>query len=371
MARRDSKAFSKRPAFVAGIFIADDFVISSAAPAHSGSLLFEQMYEPKKTRAPKQLRSSLEAALTDVKSSLPVDGWIKSFVLAMPGPLLGIGNNVNAQRRVETASFHRKGQNWSGIDISRELDLAIESAGCESVFPSNAALGFLTDAAAYAIGDYCYTRMAAPSVPSSPSEASQRDPFWEDTVFAHLIVDDGVGGAVVYRTNLLPSRLHSEIGHLPLRPHIEDSLDGACDAHAYGGCAESYLSLSSLRRRWGDNVENDLRSWPDSDPRLKLVAYYLAQLCASMVLAVAPSHISLSGRVTENQELIDLTSYGLKRLLRSPRTGRVYPGYRDQIVSGFLRRCSHVDVGIFGCLEYASRRRLNDEPLLFPSRTRK
>lgn len=362
MARRDSKAFAEQSPFVAGVFIADDYVISSVASVHSGDLLFDQIHQPRKVKAPADLNAGIVMGLTSLQAMLPKGGWVKSFALAMPGPLQGTGRVASAHRYVTTSSFHRKGQNWSNIDILGALDEAIALSHCDDIFPSDIPVGFLTDAAAYAIGDYCYARTSIPIAPSSSLEASQRDAFWEGTVFAHLIVDEGVGGAVVYKNTLLPSRLHSEIGHLPLRPHVDDSVDGMCNAHAFMGCAESYLSLPSLRKRWGAQVEDDLRDWTDSDPRLRLIAYYLAQLCASMVLVVAPSHISLSGRVTNNNALIDLTGFGLKRLLRSPMSGISYPGYREQIAPDFLKKCNHNDVGIFGCLEDAWRRKSRNEP---------
>ena len=61
-------------------------------------------------------------------------------------------------------------------------------------------------------------------------------------------------------------------------------------------------STGALAARNGINP-SELASLPDDDPLWDTCAYYIAQLCANLVLMVSPDHISIGGGVLNRSSL--------------------------------------------------------------------
>lgn len=328
--------------YLAGIFLADDFTLV-AVEAHDNAHLPPYRFDgviPPRRQTSGALTVEINSAVEEIAGLLPSGGKIASVAIAMPGPIV-----VGKEKNHVTTSYHRKEERWTEVQIAGEFKKACAKAGVGNRLTKEPKINAYPDAAAYAYGDYYL---------SDPAEG---------TVLAHLMVDEGVGGAVVVNGNLMRTPLHAEIGHLPIRRHELDEFKPECSAHSYSGCAERFLSLPALRRRWGANVEEELRTWDEGDLRLHVLASYVAQLCVSLVLTVAPSRITLSGRVSRNEHLVRLADKYMKRLLEIPDTNLIYPGYEAlNSGAGFVERRRKAHAGIYGCLLLA--RKTLTEPTL-------
>ena len=107
----------------------------------------------------------------------------------------------------------------------------------------------------------------------------------------YLTVGTGIGGAIIVGGRPIPALLHPEIGHLRLRRAVGDMAESGCPFHA--DCAEGLMAGPAIMRRFGGRLGE---FGGDSD-EMALVAGYLGQLCASVVLAVAPQRIVIDGGV--------------------------------------------------------------------------
>jgi fructokinase len=113
--------------------------------------------------------------------------------------------------------------------------------------------------------------------------------------FAYITVGTGVGVGLIANGKAMRGFGHCELGHSRVARLAGDDWPGACSFH--GDCVEGLASGSALRARFGNEIEKlgaDHRVW-DS------VAWTLAQLCHTIVLATAPKRIALGGGVMARQ----------------------------------------------------------------------
>ena len=73
---------------------------------------------------------------------------------------------------------------------------------------------------------------------------------------------------------------------------VGDAFPGTCPFH--GACIEGLISTGALSKRKNCRAE-DLPNLSDDDELWDLTAYYLAQLCASLILMVCPEYIVIGG----------------------------------------------------------------------------
>jgi hypothetical protein len=342
---------------VAGIFLADDSVIVRLAEVEQfkgGGLAYDKMLSRKADKATNHFKKDLVRAFRMVGGLIPEGGRIMSACIAMPGPIKGSGTVTDPQADILTTEFHRKGHHWQQVDVKAEARAAISDAGITEKIVPNMPLPVLPDAAAYALGEYMYALHN--QLRNASNKDLIRNHMRKTAVYAHLTIDEGIGGAIVSDGHLVQSRLHSEIGHLPLKRYVDDPLsrEPLCKAHSFVGCAESYVSIPALRaRNW--NAEIDLPKWRQGSKPLEIIAFYITQICLSLVLTTAPSRIYLSGRVVRNPELVDLINLYLKTMLTIRGGQALYPGYDEQIAPEFICRRPEGDVGVYGCLIQAER----------------
>jgi predicted NBD/HSP70 family sugar kinase len=285
----------------------------------------------------------LAATMTEIAAVIPEGASVDAFCVAMPGPMVGSGVRLTKDRPVNealTSAWHRMG--WSREEIDKTLASTIsELKDRRNAFSPDMPFIVHTDAAAYCVGDY-------------QLEVAKNPERERPQVFAHIVVDEGVGGALVVRNRLLDTGHHSEIGHLPIRQHESDlKLEPECAAHNFRGCAESYISLPALRRRWGSDAHLALRKWTDKDEQAHLIAYYLAQMCVSLILTVNADAIRFSGRVSRNAYIVGLAAEYTKVLLQVPNLEyeAFHPGYKFN--DNFIGRRNEVHAGIYGCIVLA------------------
>jgi len=102
-------------------------------------------------------------------------------------------------------------------------------------------------------------------------------------------VGTGIGAGIMSGGEILGRPHHPEFGHIPVKKHIADvNFPGVCPFH--GDCLEGLASVTALKKRWGDPV-----SWGADHHGWDVAATYLAQACASLVLALRLERIVIGG----------------------------------------------------------------------------
>lgn len=114
----------------------------------------------------------------------------------------------------------------------------------------------------------------------------------------YLTVGTGIGGAIVCNGSLLPAALHPEMGHVALRRAEGDEAPSVCAFHS--DCAEGLASGPAIIRRWGSSLSEVTQPGPE----LALIAGYLGQLCAKLVLTLSPHRIVIGGGVAQTPGLV-------------------------------------------------------------------
>lgn len=154
----------------------------------------------------------------------------------------------------------------------------------------------------------------------------------------YLTIGTGIGGAVLYRGQVLPALLHPEMGHLPIQPQPDDPAGSICRFH--GSCAEGLAAGPAIMARFGA----PLSAFASGSPEHQLIADYLGQLCATLVLALSPQRIVIGGGVGKTPGLIDAVQAAMLRQLGG------YAG-RSAAYAGYLRAPAlDQDAGIVGAI---------------------
>ena len=131
---------------------------------------------------------------------------------------------------------------------------------------------------------------------------------------AYVTVGTGIGAGLAIRGHALKGALHPEAGHLPVIRRLEDEFASVCKFHS--SCAEGMVSGPALRRRLG-NGEN-LADDPDL---VELVADYLGQLAASLVLAWSPRRIVWGGGVISAAPIVPRIEQSMRDALNGYGVG--------------------------------------------------
>ncbi len=133
---------------------------------------------------------------------------------------------------------------------------------------------------------------------------------------AYLTVGTGIGGGLAIDGVTLRGGLHPEIGHLSLRRAEVDAQASQCAFHA--DCAEGLAAGPAIQARLAGRA---LAEAPEVEA---LLAEYVGQLAAAVVLAWAPQRIVLGGGVMADGRLAPrveasllraLNGYGVARLI--------------------------------------------------------
>jgi len=106
-----------------------------------------------------------------------------------------------------------------------------------------------------------------------------------------VTVGTGIGGGLVVGGTIVHGLMHPEMGHLLIRRHPDDRFAGLCSYHR--DCAEGLASGPSVLARFGVTAGE----LPPDHPFQAILADYLGQLCAAIVLIAAPQRIVIGGGV--------------------------------------------------------------------------
>ena len=114
---------------------------------------------------------------------------------------------------------------------------------------------------------------------------------------AYVTVGTGIGAGLAIDGRSLKGALHSEAGHLSVIRLPSDDFTSVCSFHPH--CAEGLASGPAVRRRLGER-----RELADDPELLELVADYLGQLGAALVMAWSPHRIVWGGGVVAASQLV-------------------------------------------------------------------
>lgn len=118
--------------------------------------------------------------------------------------------------------------------------------------------------------------------------------------FAYITVGTGVGVGIVANGHTIKGLLHPEAGHISVRPHPKDSFEGSCPFH--GACIEGMCATGAIAKRLGC-PRSELANIADDHEVWDLEAYYIAQLCANLLLIASPEKIAIGGGVLHRLSL--------------------------------------------------------------------
>lgn len=125
----------------------------------------------------------------------------------------------------------------------------------------------------------------------------------------YLTVGTGIGGAIVHGGRVLPALLHPEIGHIALQRLDDDHAPSQCLFHS--ACAEGLAAGPAIIARFG----GALSEFAEGGFEHRLIADYLGQLCANIVLTLSPHRIVLGGGVGQTPGLLSLVTKEMVRHL--------------------------------------------------------
>jgi fructokinase len=114
---------------------------------------------------------------------------------------------------------------------------------------------------------------------------------------AYVTVGTGIGAGLAIDGRSLGGALHPEAGHLPVIRLPGDDFSSVCSFHPQ--CAEGLASGPAVRRRLADE-----RGLAEDPAVIDLVADYLGQLGASLVMAWSPCRIVWGGGVVAAGRLV-------------------------------------------------------------------
>lgn len=158
----------------------------------------------------------------------------------------------------------------------------------------------------------------------------------------YLTVGTGIGGAVVLDGKVLPAMLHPEMGHIALHRQEGDDLASTCRFHTH--CAEGLAAGPAILARFGQSLSH----FAPGGAEHALVADYLGQVCANLVLTLSPHRIVLGGGVGKTPGLVPEVHGAMLRHLGEYAFPALYR--QDFICSPQLGE----DAGIVGALLGAS-----------------
>ena len=166
---------------------------------------------------------------------------------------------------------------WKDTNVIEQLGLTTDFKGIPFLFD--------TDVNAPALAEYMY---AVKGGEKSLQSA------------AYITIGTGVGVGLVCNGQSVKGLLHPEAGHIQVKRYVGDTFSGTCPFH--GDCIEGMCSTGALSAR--NNCQNiDLPSIADEDSTWDVCAYYIAQLCASLVLIASPEFIVIGGGVLNRSSL--------------------------------------------------------------------
>jgi fructokinase len=125
----------------------------------------------------------------------------------------------------------------------------------------------------------------------------------------YFTIGTGIGGAVMIDGKLIHGMGHTEMGHMRVARHPEDSFKGHCPFHQ--DCLEGLAAGPAIEARWGKPAQE----LPADHPAWEIEADALAQACLNLLTIAPPERIILGGGVMHQSHLFPLIRKRLRELL--------------------------------------------------------
>ncbi len=215
------------------------------------------------TTTPTETISAINAYLDDVARS----DEISALGVASFGPV-----NVERDRERYGWVTGTPKQSWADTDLLGQIQLA-------GTVPT----AFLSDVASAALGEQTWGAGAS-----------------SDRV-AYATFGTGVGVGIIIGGEPLHGNGYPELGHVMVRRHPLDRLDGTCPFH--GDCLEGLASGPAIMSRWG----TDASSLPPREQRraFAIQGYYIAQLATVTAYATGVEKFIVGGGVLKADGLLE------------------------------------------------------------------
>jgi len=120
------------------------------------------------------------------------------------------------------------------------------------------------------------------------------------TSSCYITVGTGIGVGLVVNGHSIKGMMHPEAGHIQTKRAPGDSFAGICPYH--NDCVEGMCSTGAIAARVGC-TRADLPGLSEGDAVWESTAYYLAQLCVSVILVASPEVICIGGGVLNRASL--------------------------------------------------------------------
>jgi fructokinase len=115
----------------------------------------------------------------------------------------------------------------------------------------------------------------------------------------YITVGTGIGGGIVVEGRTLKGHLHPEMGHMRVVRHERDAeFAGVCPFH--GDCVEGLASGPAIEARYGASLDR----LPPGHEALGVIAHYLGQLAANVMLTLSPERVVFGGGVVRSESLL-------------------------------------------------------------------
>jgi fructokinase len=159
----------------------------------------------------------------------------------------------------------------------------------------------------------------------------------------YITIGTGIGGGILVNGKVLHGVIHSEMGHMLLKPREDDKFEGVCPFH--GNCFEGMASGPAIEKRWGRKAEE----LSDKKEVWELESYYIAQALANLTMILSPRKIILGGGVMKQEQLFPMIREKVVKNLNGYIQSNLLEVPEKYIVPAGLKG----DQGIIGCLELA------------------
>ena len=150
----------------------------------------------------------------------------------------------------------------------------------------------------------------------------------------------GIGAGAIQNDKFIGGIMHSEMGHMVIRRHEEDTFRGECPFH--NDCLEGLAAGPSIKSRAGIEGSNLMAN----DELWEYIAYYLAQCVYNITIMLAPEKIIMGGGVMKQTHLFNKIAYYFEIIADDYVNIPVFSSY---LVPPALGDNS----GIIGCLSLA------------------
>jgi fructokinase len=124
----------------------------------------------------------------------------------------------------------------------------------------------------------------------------------------------GVGVGLVLETRPVHGLMHPEGAHIKCERFPGDTYPGDCPYH--GACIEGMSNAKSVADRLGI-LPSLLSSIPDDNNVWNIQAYYVAQLCASIIYLTSVKRIIIGGGLTKRTGLFEHIRKHVQQILNN------------------------------------------------------